>query len=183
MRTLNFYYGFCSRCPPYFVHRCMFMSKLKNTGPKLMCTGPGPTNTRDEVTVTGEYLGCTGAPATLDSDTSQYNNHHAHFTPSVSPYPWPASATVSWSCGVVSTRHVSRVSGQWPVSTIGRNNSDTESINRNNTYTHWALDITIIHSPAIMRQYYHFYTVNKCIYCQNYCLIAEMNCTTLNQQI
>ena len=106
MRTLNIYYGFCSSCLPYFVHRRMLLSKLKNSGPKLMCTGPGPTNTRDEVMVTAEYLGCTGAPATLDSDTSHYNNHHAHYiTSSVSPYPRPSSAAVSWSCGVVSTRY------------------------------------------------------------------------------
>ena len=153
MRTLNIYYGFCSSCPPYFVHRCMLLSKLKNSGPKLMCTGPGPTNTRDEVMVTAEYLGCTGAPATLDSDTSHYNNHHAHYiTSSVSPYPRPSSAAVSWSCGVVSTCHVSWVSGQWLVSTIGRNNTDPESIKRDTTNTHWPLDITIIHSLAILRQ-------------------------------
>ena len=109
----------------------MLISKLKNSTPKLMCTGPGPTNTRDEVMVTGEYLGCTGTPATLD--TSHHNNHHArtiiittHITTSVSSYPLPSSAAMSWSCGVVSTRHVSWVSGQWPVSTIDRNNTDPD---------------------------------------------------------
>ena len=72
---LNFYYGFCRRCPPYFEHHCMFISKLKNSGPKPTCTGPGP---RDEVMVTGEYLGCNRTQVTLD--TSHHNNHHAYYT-------------------------------------------------------------------------------------------------------
>ena len=75
-----------------------------------------------------------------------------HITASVSPYPSPAAVAVSWSCGFVSTRHVSWISGQWLVSTIGRNNRDPESINRDTTNTHWPLDITIIHSLAILRQ-------------------------------
>ena len=125
----------------------MLISKLKNSGPKLTCTGPGPTNTRDEVMVTGEFLGCTRTQVILDS--SHHNNHHA---PSVSPYPQPVSAAVSWSCRVVSTRHVSRVSGRWPVLTIGRNNTDPESINRDTTNTHWPLNITNIHSLAILWQ-------------------------------
>ena len=124
--------------------------KLKNSRPKLTCNGACPTNTRDEVTVTGEYLGCTRTQVILDS--SHHNNHHA---PSVSPYLRPVSAAVSWSCGVVSTRHVSWVSGQWPVSTIGRNNTDPESINRDTTNTHWPLDIIIIHSLAILWQKYN----------------------------
>ena len=127
----------------------MLISKLKNSGPKLTCTGPGPTNTRDEVMVTGEFLGCTRTQVILDS--SHHNNHHA---PSVSPYPQPVSAAVSWSCRVVSTRHVSRVSGRWPVLTIGRNNTDPESINRDTTNTHWPLNITNIHSLAILWQKY-----------------------------
>ena len=58
----------------------MLISKLKNSTPKLTCTGPGPTNTRDEVMVTGEFLGCTRTQVILDS--SHHNNHQA---PSVSP--------------------------------------------------------------------------------------------------
>ena len=48
--------------------------------------------------------------------------------------------------------YVSWVSGQWRMSTIGRNNTDPESIKRDTTNTHWPLDITIIHSLAILRQ-------------------------------
>ena len=44
------------------------------------------------------------------------------------------------------------VSGQWTVSTIGRNNTDPESINRDTTNTHWPLNITNIHSLAILWQ-------------------------------
>ena len=109
----------------------MLILKLKNSRPKLTCTGACPTNTRDKVMVTGEYIGCTGTPATLD--TSHHNNHYArtiiittHITTSVSSYPLPSSAAMSWSCGVVSTHHVSWVSGQWPVSTIDRNNTDPD---------------------------------------------------------
>ena len=77
-----------------------------------------------------------------------------HITASVSPYPSPAAVAVSWSCGFVSTRHVSWISGQWLVSTIGRNNTDPESINRDTTNTHWPLNITNIHSLAILWQKY-----------------------------
>ena len=56
----------------------MLISKLKNSKLKLSCTGPGPTNTRDEVVVTGEYLGCIRTQVTLDS--SHHINHHAHYS-------------------------------------------------------------------------------------------------------
>ena len=94
----------------------------------------------------------------LQTQTQCEPEHKLHWTPVttiISLYPQPASAALSWSCGVVSTRHVSRVSGQWPVSTIGRNNTDPESINRDTTNTHWPLDITIIHSLAILWQKYN----------------------------
>ena len=140
----------------------MLISKLKNSGPKLTCTGPGPTNTRDKVMVTGEYIGCTGTPATLD--TSHHNNHYArtiiittHITTSVSSYPLPSSAAMSWSCGVVSTRYVSWVSGQWPVSTIGRNNNfDGFPIQRH--YKHTLATKYYQHTftgDSVAKMYYH----------------------------
>ena len=130
----------------------MLISKLKNSTPKLTCTGPGPTNTRDEVMVTGEFLGCTRTQVILDS--SHHNNHHA---PSVSPYLRPASAAVSWSCVVVSTRYVSWVSGQWPVSTIGRNNNfDGFPIQRH--YKHTLATKYYQHTftgDSVAKMYYH----------------------------
>ena len=108
----------------------MLISKLKNSTPKLTCTGPGPTNTRDEVMVTGEFLGCTRTQVILDS--SHHNNHHTHYSISFTISAASILATVIWSCGVVSTRYVSRVSGQWPVSTIGRN----DTVNKQRHYKH-----------------------------------------------
>ena len=50
----------------------------------------------------------------------------------------------------------SHYSMQWPVLTIGRNNTDPESINRDTTNTHWPLNITNIHSLAILWEKYTF---------------------------
>ena len=123
----------------------MLISKLKNSKLKLSCTGPGPTNTRDEVVVTGEYLGCIRTQVTLDS--SHHINHHKHYSVSFTvPTASISSRELELRC------HVSQVSGQWRMSTIGRNNTDPESIKRDTTNTHWPLDITIIHSLAILRQ-------------------------------
>ena len=125
----------------------MLISKLKNSKLKLSCTGPGHTNTRDEVVVTGEYLGCIRTQVTLDS---HHNNHHAHYSVSFTvPSASISSRELELRC------HVSQVSGQWRMSTIGRNNTDPESIKRDTTNTHWPLDITIIHSLAILRQKYN----------------------------
>ena len=149
---------------------------------------------------------------------------------------------MSWSCVVVSTRYVSWVSGQWPVSTIGRNNNfDGFPIQRHYKHTlatkyyqhtftgdsvakiyyhlvaqhhlptcthaqymqickfasfgslfHVQLGSNntnktsyhhLIFSHMLEHQYYHFYILNNCIYCQNYCLIADINCSTLGKQI
>ena len=129
----------------YFVHHCMLILKLKNSKLKLSCTGPGPTNTRDKVVVTGEYLGCIRSQVTLDS--SHHINHHAHYSVSFTvPTASISSRELELRC------HVSQVSGQWRMLTIGRNNTDPESIKRDTTNTHWPLDITIIHSLAILRQ-------------------------------
>ena len=129
----------------------MFISKLKNSTPKLTCTGPGPTNTWDKVTVTGKYLGCNRTQVTLDS--SHHNIHHTHYSISFT------ISTASISSRELELRcrlNTSNVLGlgQWPVSTIGRNNTDPESINRDTTNTHRPLDIPIIHSLAILRQKY-----------------------------
>ena len=145
----------------------MLISKLKNSKLKLSCTGPGPTNTRDEVMVTGEYLGCIRTQVTLDS--SHHINHHAHYSVSFTvPTASISSRELELRC------HMSQVSGQWRMSTIGRNNTK-----RDTTNTHWPLDITIIHSLAILWQkyniilwhninlqleYHHFYT-----FCFKYC--------------
>ena len=102
----------------------------------------------DEVTVTGEYLGCIRTQVTLDS--SHHINHHAHYSVSFTvPTASISSRELELRC------HMSQVSGQWRMSTIGRNNTDPESIKRDTTNTHWPLDITIIHSLAILRQKYN----------------------------
>jgi len=93
---------------------------------------------------------------TVDTSPHPHNNHHAHYSISFTV----SVASISrrkLELSVVSTRHVSGVSCQWPVSTIGRNNTDPESINRDTTNTHWPLDIPIIHLLAILWQKYHLF--------------------------
>ena len=129
----------------------MLILKLKNSKLKLSCTGPGPTNTRDEVTVTGEYLGCTGARAT--PDTIHHNVPHVHYSFSFTvsaiyglgkqhEQPWAGAVVSSHLCPglVASVDH-----------SIGRYDKGARAkIQRHNTQTHWPLDITIIHSLAIL---------------------------------
>ena len=150
----------------------MLISKLKNSKLKLSCTGPGPTNTRDEVVVTGEYLdylGCIRTQVTLDS--SHHNNHHAHYSVSFTvPEASISSRELELRC------HMSQVSGQWRMSTIGRNNTDPESIKRDTTNTHWPLDITIIHSLAILQQIGWKYPCKTLL---QICLLRELiSCAT-----
>ena len=150
----------------------MLILKLKNSKLKLSCTGPGPTNTRDEVVVTGEYLdylGCIRTQVTLD--TSHHINHHAHYSVSFTvPTASISSRELELRC------HMSQVSGQWRMSTIGRNNTDPESIKRDTTNTHWPLDITIIHSLAILRQIGWKYPCKTLL---QICLLRELiSCAT-----
>ena len=147
----------------------MLISKLKNSKLKLSCTGPGPTNTRDEVTVTGEYLVWTRTQVTLDC--SHHINHHAHYSVSFTvPTASISSRELELRC------HMSQVSGQWRMSTIGRNNTDPDSIKRDTTNTHWPLDITIIHSLAILRQIGWKYPCKTLL---QICLLQELiSCAT-----
>ena len=83
----------------------MLISKLKNSKLKLLCTGPGPTNTRDEVVVTEEYLGCIRTQVTLDS--SHHINHRAHYSVSFTiPTASISSRELELRC------HVSQISAQ-----------------------------------------------------------------------